>query len=162
MKLLRTIRFDGSDDYVFEQSAGPDEWAISGGFAFADLDPEAVTGKTKQAFANGFWSIESHGRSTFTTVAELDDAEHDRLVHVLATHFCEACGAPGMDEALGVARAEIGFIAELVADAPINTVFTVRRVHDDTGAIREEYRTVTPPSEPVHTRIWDVADDADH
>ncbi len=158
MKLLRTIRFDQSDEHVFEASAGPDEWAVSGAFAFAELAPEEVTGKVKQAFANGFLSLESFGRATFATVAEVEPDEHDRLADALATHFCDCYGAPDMDAALPAAREEIAFAADLVAEAPINTVFTVRRSHDNTGAIREEFRTVTPPSKPLHTRIWDVVD----
>ncbi|MGI9386569.1 MAG: DUF6505 family protein, partial [Methyloligellaceae bacterium] len=39
MKFLRTIRFDESDDHVFDRAAAPDEWAVSGAFAFAEIDP---------------------------------------------------------------------------------------------------------------------------
>ena len=35
MKLLRTIRADASDTFVFERAAEPGEWAVSGAFAFA-------------------------------------------------------------------------------------------------------------------------------
>ena len=35
MKFLRTIRFDMSDDAVFERAAPPEEWAVSGAFAFS-------------------------------------------------------------------------------------------------------------------------------
>ena len=38
IKVLRTIRFDASDDTVFAHAAGPDEWAVSGAFAFADRE----------------------------------------------------------------------------------------------------------------------------
>ncbi|MEL6873324.1 MAG: DUF6505 family protein, partial [Pseudomonadota bacterium] len=40
-KILRTIRFDGSDAYVFERAAEADEFAVSGAFAFADLADDA-------------------------------------------------------------------------------------------------------------------------
>ena len=40
----------------------------------------------------------------------------------------------------------------------MNTVFTVRRVLED-GQVREEFREITPPSEPRHARIWEVAED---
>ncbi|MGB7204344.1 MAG: DUF6505 family protein, partial [Anderseniella sp.] len=36
MKVLRTIRFDQSDDHVFALAAQPDEIALSGAFAFLD------------------------------------------------------------------------------------------------------------------------------
>ena len=51
-RLLRTIRFDATDEFVFEQAAGPDEWAVSGAFAFAHLSVDDIKGKTRQAFAN--------------------------------------------------------------------------------------------------------------
>ncbi|MEE4238335.1 MAG: DUF6505 family protein, partial [Anderseniella sp.] len=52
MKVLRTIRFDASDDHVFVNPAKPDEIAVSGAFAFAGIGPEEIRGKTRQAFAN--------------------------------------------------------------------------------------------------------------
>lgn len=159
MKLLRTIRFDQSDEHVFEKAAGSDEWAVPGGFAFAGMAREAITGKTRQAFANGFLSLESFGRSTFATVAEIGNDDYGKMTEALAAHFCEAHGAPDVESALPVAHEEMDFVAGLVADAPINTVFTLRRFHDDNGEIREEFRTVTPPREPLHTRIWDVVDE---
>lgn len=159
MKLFRTIRFDQSDDRVFDPAAGPDEWAISGAFAFSALEPGAIRGKAKQAFSNGFLSLESFGRATFVSVAEIAGGTRSGLVDALADHFVTRYGAPDREAARPVAEAEIGFAADLAGEAPINTVFTVRRVVDDSGEIREEFRTVTPPSEPMHTRIWDVVDD---
>lgn len=94
-------------------------------------------------------------------VADIGAQEREDLETALARHFVAVYGAPDLDTALPAAREEIGFICDLVADAPINTVFTVRRFHDDDGEIREEYRTVAPPSAPIHTRIWDVVDDHD-
>ena len=44
-RLLRTIRFDATDEFVFEQAAGSDEWAISGAFAFAHLSDDDIKGK---------------------------------------------------------------------------------------------------------------------
>ena len=40
--LLRTIRLDPSDTFVFERAAEPGEWAVSGAFMFADADPDAL------------------------------------------------------------------------------------------------------------------------
>ena len=42
MKLLRTIRLDPSDRFIFERAAEPGEWAVPGGFAFFDVDPAAL------------------------------------------------------------------------------------------------------------------------
>ena len=54
MKLLRTIRLDPSDTFVFERAAEPGEWAVSGAFAFADIDAAKLEGKARAAFRSGF------------------------------------------------------------------------------------------------------------
>ena len=43
-RLLRTIRFDATDEFVFELAAGPDEWAVSGAFAVS-ASPESAKPK---------------------------------------------------------------------------------------------------------------------
>ena len=48
-------------------------------------------------------------------------------------------GAPDLDAALPAAREEVDFIAELCRDAPINTVFIVRRAFDSAGRIKEDF-----------------------
>jgi hypothetical protein len=160
MKLLRTIRFDASDERVYETAAAPGEWAVSGAFAFADLGPDALTGKTRQAFANGFLGVASFGRSTFATVAEATPADRAEIESRLADHFVARYGAPGHAAALTAAREEVDFVAELAGGAPINTVFTVRRTLSADGAAKEEFRTIRPPAgEPLHARIWTVVDD---
>lgn len=160
MKFLRTIRFDMSDDNVFDVAAPPEEWAVSGGSAFSGADPETLTGKTKQAFANGFLGIGSFGRSTFATVGEMTDEELAGLETTLARHFVEHYGAPDIEAALPAAREETAFILDLCKETLVNTVFTVRRFFDDGGEIREEFRTIQAPSDkPLHSRVWDVVSD---
>ena len=160
LKALRTIRFDSSDDNVFEVAAAPEEWAVSGAFAFADLAPEAVTGKLKQAFANGFLGLGSFGRSTFAVVAEIDAAERAALERRLAAHFVDRYCAPDTQAALPAAREEMAFVLDLCREPLINTVFTVRRHFDEDGRIREAFRTIQAPSaEPSHARIWSVVED---
>lgn len=160
MKLLRTIRFDSSDERVFEQAAAADEWAVSGAFAFAHLAPSDVVGKVKQAFANGFLGVESFGRSTFATVAEADQSDCDEIAFRLARHFVDHFGAPDVKAAWPAAQEEVELVLSLCRDAPINTVFTVRRFFDQDGQIKEELRTIKPPSgEPLHARIWTVEPD---
>ena len=73
MLFLKTIRFDNSDLHVFDNAAEPGEWAVSGAFAFADLPETIVTGKLKQAFANGILGTNSFGWSTLACIAEIDD-----------------------------------------------------------------------------------------
>lgn len=160
MKFLKTIRFDMSDDSVFDPAAGTEEWAVSGAFAFSGLDPASVTGKVRQAFANGFLGVRSFGRSTFATVAELDAAGLAGVENGLAAHFVEHYGAPDIEAALPAAREEAAFVVVLCREALINTVFTVRRHFDQDGQIREAFRTIrAPASTPQHARIWSVVDD---
>ncbi len=159
MKLLRVIRFDETDNYVFAKAAEPDEWAISGSFEFTGLADEAIKGKTRQAFANGFLGIPSMGRSTFATVVRITDGDRDELRMMLTQIFVERHGAPSLQEALRVADEEIEFASDLCAEKPINSVFTVRRVIGDDGTFREEFREIKPPiGEPQHARIWDVVE----
>ncbi|MDX2288278.1 MAG: DUF6505 family protein [Hyphomicrobiaceae bacterium] len=160
IKLLRTIRFDGTDDRVFALAAQGGEWAVSGAFAFADLAAEALTGRTRQAFAGGFLGVESFGRSTFVTVAEAAPSDRDEIVFRLAMHFVARYGAPDIEAALPSAGEEVAFMASLAADAPINTLLTVHRVLDAGGHIKEQFRTIKPPaSEPPHARIWKIEPD---
>ena len=159
MKLLRVIRFDQSDDHVFDIAAEADEWAVSGAVVFAGIERGDIKGKVRQAFANGFLGIASMGRSTFATVAEIDDEQSEELSMELARGFVEKFGAPSLKEAISAAASEIKFAADLCAEKPINSVFTVRRVLDEAGDIREEFREIAPPSgEPRHAAIWEVVD----
>jgi hypothetical protein len=165
MKLLRTIRFDGSDERVFESAAGPGEWAVSGAFAFLDGEgrvdaPEALAGKRRQAFANGFLGVSTFGWSTFATVAEASVSDRGEVETRLADHFVECYGAPDAASARPAAQEEIEFIADLVREAPVNAVFTVRRVIGEDGRVREEFRIIrAPEGEPRHARIWTADDD---
>jgi hypothetical protein len=160
MKLLKTIRFDASDERVYELAAAPEEWAVSGAFAFAALPGEALVGKARQAFANGFLGLASFGRSTFATVGEASPADLEAIERALALHLVARHGAPGLEAALPAAKEEVRFVLDLCRDVAINTVFTVRRTRDAQGEIKEEFRTVRPPTgEPLHAKVWTVVDD---
>ncbi|WP_108882159.1 DUF6505 family protein [Anderseniella sp. Alg231-50] len=159
-KILRTIRFDSSDDNVFVTPAGPDEIALSGAFAFAGIGAEEIRGKTRQAFANGFLALPSLGRATFVSVGEADESEVSEAVEALARLFVEDYEAPDHTVACDAAREEIDFACELADGKPLNTLLTVHRTLTEEGAIHEEYREITPPGqERPHTRIWDIADE---
>lgn len=160
MKVLRTIRFDASDDHVFVNPAAPGEIAVSGAFAFAGIGPEDIRGKTRQAFANGFLSLPGLGRATFVTVGEAGQNEIDAAAQALARLFVEDFGAPSHEAAMEAANDELSYAFELAAGKPLNTLLTVHRTLDDNGDIREEYREISPPGqERPHTRVWDVTDD---
>ena len=158
MKFLKTIRFDPSDTHVFELAAEPDQWAIPGGFCFAEFKEGDLKGKSKQAFSNGFLSLETFGFSTFTSVAEINSDEISGISHNLAQRFVEAYGAPDLKSALDVAEQEISFVLEMCNNTPINTIFALSRLFDEAGEIREMFRIVEAPHEAVHTKVWEIVE----
>ena len=163
MKFFKVIRFDGSDDNVFPLGAQPEEWAVSGAFEFAQLPQEALKGKIKQAFANGMLGLESGGRSTFVTVAEITDGEKAQALEHLTQYCVRELGAPDADAARPVAADEVEYIAEMCAGKPVNTLFAVRRHIDDEGNLREAFHEVkrAPEGEAGHAKIWEVVPDDD-
>ena len=141
MKLARTIHFDESDRNVFTRPAESGEWAISGGFEFSNWTDADLSGKARQAFANGWLGLESFGRATFVAVAQIEPAEMAALEHRLAEHFVTIYGAPDQDTALVAAREEIAFMADLCADAEANTLLCVSRSLTEAG-VNEQFRTI--------------------
>src|ERR1700722_1753902 len=71
VKLLKTVRADPSDTFVFDKAAEPGEWAVSGAFMFANLDPATLTGKSRAAFRGGFLGVDSFGWSTLAQIVEV-------------------------------------------------------------------------------------------
>ena len=140
-KLARTIHFDESDTRVFEIHAETGEWAISGGFEFSNFSDADLTGKARQAFANGWLGLSTFGRATFVAVAEAEDREIDQLAEALAAHFVHYYGAPTMEAALPAAREEIGYMVELCEDHDPNTLLVVSRELTDAG-VREQFRHI--------------------
>lgn len=157
MKLLRTIRFDDTDDRVFEAAAGEGEWAVPGGFAFADDTPQSLTGKRRQAFANGFLGLASFGRATFVAVATADAGERDAAVTALAGYFVDRYGAPSVEEAWPVAEAEVAFAAELAEGYAPGTVLAVGRELTADG-VKEGYRRVAAEQPGAAQSIWSLFD----
>ncbi|TDL79592.1 hypothetical protein E2L08_09365 [Palleronia sediminis] len=143
MKLARTIRFDESDGNVFARPAPEGEWAIAGGFEFSNFGEGDLSGKARQAFANGWLSAEGFGRSTFVAVAQIQPAERAALVEGLAAHFVSHYGAPDLAAARPVAEDEIAFMEELCADHDPNTLLVVNRELTASG-VRESFRAIQP------------------
>lgn len=158
MRFLRVIRFDGSDEHVFANSAQADELAISGAFEFSDIADDDLKGKLRQAFANGFLGLGSFGRATFVTISDVTDNEFEKIIEDLSQHFIDVYGAPDKPSAMNAAREETDFVEELCKDNLLNTIFSVSRTLDDTG-IHEEFRIIKPPEDGIHTRIWSVVED---
>lgn len=143
MRLARTIRFDESDTNVFERAAESDEWAISGAFAFSDWTEADLTGKKRQAFANGWLGLESFGRSTFVAVAEITEAEYAGQVTALAQHFVAVWGAPSLEAARPVAESELADMATMCADHDPNNLLIVERRLVEAG-VSETFRAIRP------------------
>jgi len=143
VRLARTLRFDDSDARVFETAAEPGEWAISGAFAFSNWSADDLTGKARQAFANGWLGLESFGRATFVAVARIEPAEYAALVDRLAAHFVERYGAPDLAAARPVAEEELGFMRGMCEDHDPNTLLVVSRELVDAG-VSESFRAIRP------------------
>jgi len=157
MRFLRTIRLDASDEHVFERAAGPDEWAVSGAFAFADLDPARLGGKAQQAFRSGFLGTSSFGRSTLVAIGEIKPEELEGVIEALALHFLERYGAPSVEAARAAARGEVEFAISL-CEHRINTLLAVEREFGTDGII-ERFRVIRPRGPASHARIWTIVDD---
>lgn len=141
MKLARAIHFDESDMNVYRSPARTGEWCVSGGFEFSNWTEADLTGKPRQAFANGWLGVETFGRVTFVAVTQVEQAEHDELARLLAGHFVEVYGAPDVGAALPVAVEELSHMAELCEDHAPNTLLTVMRQLTEAG-VRESFRVI--------------------
>jgi uncharacterized protein DUF6505 len=141
VKLLRTIRLDASDTFIFAAAAEPGDWAVSGSFAF-DGAPATLTGKALAAFRGGFLGIPSLGWSTLAQVVEVEATDRDVAIELLARCLVEHYGAPDPDAARAAATEEIDFAASL-CEHPPDTLIAVRRTAEG-DAIREAFRTLRP------------------
>jgi hypothetical protein len=152
VKLLRTIRLDPSDAFVFERAAEPGEWAVSGAFVFANSDPQDLAGKARAAFRAGLLGVSSLGWSTLAQIVEATDADRAGAVDALADQLIAHFGAPGREEARAVAEEEIAFVASLCVH-PADTLIAVHRTHDN-GEIREAFRSLRPRGGPKPLRAF--------
>lgn len=161
MKLLRTIRFDASDTRVFDPAAEPEEWSVSGASLFGDIAADDLTGKLKQAFANGFLGTASLGHATFVVVASATERDVADIVERFTGLLIERLGAPSLQEAKRVAEAEVSFAADLCRDLAQGSVIAVSRTFAEDGSIAEKFHVVRQPQDPSHdVRLWSSVDDA--
>ena len=140
MKLLKTVRADISDTFVFDKAAEPGDWAISGALLFANLDPATLSGKPRAAFRSGFLGISSFGWSTLAQITEVSEEQRSMAVEQLAARLVERCGAPNLAAARAAAEEEIAFAASLCDHPPGMLVAVSRRFENE--AIRESFRTL--------------------
>ena len=143
MKLLRTIRLDRSDTFVFERAAEAGEWAVPGGFMFWDNDPVKLEGKARQAFRAGFLGLSSFGWSTLASVTGSSAAEREAAIAQLAGFLMREHGAPDRAAAEAAASEELSFAASL-CDHPVGTLIALQRTVASDGEVRERFRTLKP------------------
>jgi hypothetical protein len=142
MKLLRTIRLDPSDTFIFDPVAEPGEWAVSGAFAFWDGDPGKLEGKARAAFRSGFLGVDSLGWSTLVQIVDASEEDRAALVEVLAAQLVKSFGAPNLAAAKAAAEEEVTF-AESLCTQPQDTLIAVHRSYEN-GDVREAFRTLRP------------------
>lgn len=142
MKLLRTIRLDPSDTFVFERAAEPGEWAVSGTFAFWNVDAERLEGKSRTAFRSGFLGVNSLGWSTLAQIVDAGDFDREALIETLAAQFVQHFGAPDLPVARKAAEEEVAFAQSLCVHAA-DTLIAVKRTCEK-GEIREAFRSLRP------------------
>jgi len=141
MKLARAIHFDESDQRVFHSPARTGEWCISGGFEFSNWSEGDLTGKSRQAFSNGWLGLETFGRVTFVAVTQIEEPEVEALTRALAQHFVDIYGAPSLEAALPVAHDEMAQMIELCEDHAPNNLLTVLRELTEAG-VREAFSVI--------------------
>ena len=140
MKLLRTIRLDASDTFVFDVPAEAGDWAVSGAFVFWDKDAANLEGKARAAFRSGFLGVKSLGWSTLAQVVEATVAERAALVDTLASQLIQHFGAPTVEAAKAAAEEEVAF-AESLCAIPQDSVIAVHRSFEN-GMVRETFRAL--------------------
>ncbi|MBN8534093.1 MAG: hypothetical protein J0L51_08370 [Rhizobiales bacterium] len=159
MKMLRTIRLDPSDAFVFTRAAEPGEWAIAGTFLFWERPVETLLGKERAAFRSGLLGIGSFGWSTLATIVEITSDERNAAVEQLAQRLRAECGAPDLIAARAAAEAEIAYAMEL-AEPPVGTLVAIHRsVEND--EITERFRTLLPGTDDRHGRVFDFIEEPD-
>lgn len=139
--LARAIHFDESDMNIFHTPARTGEWCISGGFEFSNWTQGDLTGKARQAFANGWLGLETFGRVSVVAITKIEPGEFTTLADLLAAHFVSHYGAPSVEAARGVAEDELRQMAGLCEGQNPNTLLTISRELTDAG-IKEGYRMI--------------------
>jgi hypothetical protein len=152
VRLLRTIRLDPSDTFVFDRAAEPGEWAVSGAFMFSGVDPATLTGKARAEFRAGLLGVASFGWSTLAQIVEASEQDRAAMVEFLAKQLVDHCGAPSLAEARAAAEEEIEFASSLCTHPP-DTLIAVHRTHED-GEIREAFRSLRPRNGPKPLRAF--------
>jgi hypothetical protein len=156
MKLLRTIRLDPSDTFVFDKSAEPGEWAVTGTFMFGGGDPSKLEGKARAAFRSGFLGVASLGWSTLAQIVEAADDDRLAAIDTLARQLVAHFGAPSIEDSVAAAEEEFEFAASL-CNHPLDTLIAMHRSVEG-GEIHEAFRTLRPKDGPKPLRAFAFLD----
>jgi hypothetical protein len=159
VKLLRTIRLDPSDTFIFERAAEPGEWAVSGAFVFWNADVSKLEAKSRAAFRGGLLGVISLGWSTLVQIVDARASDGDAVVEMLANHLVRSFGAPDLKAARTAAEEEVRF-AQSLCDHPSGTLIAVHRTYDD-GEIRESFRTLRPRDPLKPQRVFSFVETGD-
>ncbi|MGE3987058.1 DUF6505 family protein [Pseudorhodoplanes sp.] len=156
MKLLKTIRLDASDTFVFERAAEPGEWAVPGTFVFSDTDPAILQGKARTAFRAGFLGVSSLGWSTLVQIVEADEPARAAALEQLALQLMEHYGAPDIDAARAASDEELTF-AQSLCNHETGTLVALHRTADG-AEIREAFRTLKARADSKAFRAFSFMD----
>lgn len=157
MKFLRTVQLDGSDRQIYNRCAAPGEWAVPGGFALWDGEPDR-DGKAREAFRHGFVGTESFGHSTLVVTADIEPEELEQATQRIAQHLVDCHGAPSTAAARPVAEEEIRFAMEL-CEHPVGTLIAVDR-HTSSEGVEEQFRVIQPDAaNHDEVKLWALVDD---
>lgn len=161
MRLLRTLRLDASDGFVFDRAAEPGQWAVSGAFMFDPARVDALSTKERVAFRGGLMGIADFGWSTLAVVVAASAAERAEAVETLARGLIERLGAPSREVARAAAEEEIAF-SETLADHREGTIVAVKRSLEE-GEVREQFRTLarrTDGADPLQpaARVFQIVE----
>jgi len=156
VKLIRTIRLDPSDTFVFEKAAEPGEWAVSGALVFWNRDPATLEGKARTAFRSGFLGISTLGWSTLVQIVEASEDDRTAVIDTLAKQLIANFGAPTVGDAAAAAEEEVAFFESLCTQ-PSDTLIAVHRTFDE-GAVRESFRTLRPRGGAKPARAFSFLD----
>jgi hypothetical protein len=162
LKLLRTIRLDPSDTFIFDRAAEPGELAVSGSFVFLDENIAKLEGKARSAFRGGFLGVQSWAWSTLVQIVEAKELDYIAGVEKLAEQLVANFGAPTSMEAEPAAESEFAFTNALCTH-PVGTLIAVHRTEEN-GDIRETFRALRPKEGPKPFRAFaflDVEDEED-
>ena len=156
MKLLRTIRLDPSDTFVFERAAEPGEWAVSGAFLFAEADPDALPASGAPLSAADFWACRSLGWSTLVQIVEAATTDRAALVDTLAQQLLAGSARP-------ISRPRAPPPRRRSRSRPRSAIIRPTRwsrcaASFEDGAIREAFRTLHPRGERKPMRAFTFLD----